>query len=362
MAELVKGSTELSDQAAAVYAANLLRHYSFELENHTVDQLLVYWLETYSINWVRLAMVEALYQGRYKAISVEQILALWLRRGEPIYHFNHEFERLVCDKFPRNLLIAEDEPLSSPLDPGLLYRRVPFQPELQEPSPLPQPLEDPQPGLSSDAGEHFPAVQSVQPKPVSKSVQVSLPQFGSSDRPPPPSSIPQPEPTESPDVIPPSQSVQSSNGETIGESNQISLEDSSLEESPATNGAIAFPFEPPEQAEQPNVANSAATAIQTEQLTASPPPTPIADTIGETQQGIEPASKPDCLTETDFLLPCPGLSDQAIKPKLKLELAALYQPNWSVSSTKPPIHQFIPISETSDFHSKLKSVAKPHSS
>jgi hypothetical protein len=178
--------------------------------------------------------------------------------------------------------------------------------------------------------------------------------------------MPQPESTASPKVIPASQAAQSTNGETIEntieETNQISLEDSPPEESFATDGAIAFPCEPPDQAEQPNVASSAATAIQTDLLTASPPPAPIADTILETQRGTEPESKPDCLTEADFLLSCPGLSDHAIKPKLKLELAALYQPNWSVSSAKPPIHQFIPISETSDFHSKLKSVAKPQPS
>ncbi|MDB9376454.1 hypothetical protein, partial [Nodularia sphaerocarpa] len=44
-----------------------------------------------------------LYQGRYKGISVQQILAFWQRRGQVIYHFNMEFERLICSKFPESL-------------------------------------------------------------------------------------------------------------------------------------------------------------------------------------------------------------------------------------------------------------------
>ncbi len=109
MTELVKSLTELSNHSASADAANLLHRYSFELEEYTVDQLLSYWQETYPINWIRLAIVEALYLGRYKAVSVEQILVLWKRRGQPIYHFNHEFEHLVCDKIPRNSL-SPNEP------------------------------------------------------------------------------------------------------------------------------------------------------------------------------------------------------------------------------------------------------------
>jgi hypothetical protein len=95
MTELVNGATNLDAKAASLYAADLLRHYSFDLDDCTVDQLIESWLETYPPEWINLAIVEALYQGRYKAISVEQILALWKRRGQPLYHFSHEFERLI---------------------------------------------------------------------------------------------------------------------------------------------------------------------------------------------------------------------------------------------------------------------------
>lgn len=91
--------TEPAKDAALTHAAALLTHYSFDLGGHTTEQLMNQWQGRYQANWLRLAVIEALYQGRYKAISVTQILALWSRRGQPIYHFNHEFERLICRKF-----------------------------------------------------------------------------------------------------------------------------------------------------------------------------------------------------------------------------------------------------------------------
>ena len=94
--------TELAKNPAA-YAAALLTHYSFDLGGYTAEQLISQWLRDYQASWVRSAVIEALYQGRYKAISVEQILVLWDRRGQPLYHFNHEFERIVCHNLPQNL-------------------------------------------------------------------------------------------------------------------------------------------------------------------------------------------------------------------------------------------------------------------
>jgi len=60
-------------------------------------------LPIYSLNWIRMAILEALYQGRYKVISVEEILKIWQRRGHPTFHFTGEFERLVC----KNLLDSQ---------------------------------------------------------------------------------------------------------------------------------------------------------------------------------------------------------------------------------------------------------------
>ena len=74
----------------------LLLHYIFDLGGYSARELVEHWLRYYPPSWLRLAVIEALYQGRYKAISVEQILGVWQRRGQVLPHFNCEFERLVC--------------------------------------------------------------------------------------------------------------------------------------------------------------------------------------------------------------------------------------------------------------------------
>jgi hypothetical protein len=85
------------------YAVALLSHYKFELRGYTAPELVNLWLRNYQANWVRLGVIEALYQGRYKAVSVEQILAVWARRGQPVFRFTHEFERLISRKLPQRL-------------------------------------------------------------------------------------------------------------------------------------------------------------------------------------------------------------------------------------------------------------------
>lgn len=82
----------------AVSVIDLLTRYSFDLSGYTVDRLAEYWLQRYPSDWIRLAVIEALYQGRYKAVSIEQILNLWQRRGKPLYHFNRDFERIITPR------------------------------------------------------------------------------------------------------------------------------------------------------------------------------------------------------------------------------------------------------------------------
>ncbi|MEM9925827.1 MAG: hypothetical protein AAF915_19100 [Cyanobacteria bacterium P01_D01_bin.50] len=84
-------------------AVSLLTHYSFDLGGYVASELVKRWEKQYPSNWVHLAVIEALYQGRYKAVSVQQILTLWLRRNHPSYHFNFEFERLICNNLPQDL-------------------------------------------------------------------------------------------------------------------------------------------------------------------------------------------------------------------------------------------------------------------
>lgn len=81
----------------------LLTRYGFEIKEVSIFELIEKWVASYSVYWIRLAIVEALYQGRYKAVSVEHILALWKRLGHPTYHFTYEFERFIT----RNLFVED---------------------------------------------------------------------------------------------------------------------------------------------------------------------------------------------------------------------------------------------------------------
>jgi hypothetical protein len=101
----------------------LLSYYSLEGNRYPTPiskaQVLNRWLQSYPEQLVRLALIESLYQGRYKMISVEQLLALWCRRGQPTYHFNHEFEALVCHDVPHQMeqavtFMSSDSDLAQP--------------------------------------------------------------------------------------------------------------------------------------------------------------------------------------------------------------------------------------------------------
>lgn len=100
--------TEMAKDVAAIDVTDLLTRYSFDLSDSALDRLVDTWLDRYPVRWIRLAVIEALYQGRYKAISVEQILNLWQRRGKALHHFNHEFERVICGRFPYTQFSASE--------------------------------------------------------------------------------------------------------------------------------------------------------------------------------------------------------------------------------------------------------------
>lgn len=100
---LTQASNKNTDLAVA-----LLIHYSFDLGSYSASELIDLWLKDFSAKWVCSAVIESLYQGRYKAVSVEQILSFWQRRGLASYHFNQEFERLVCGNLPQTLVAESD--------------------------------------------------------------------------------------------------------------------------------------------------------------------------------------------------------------------------------------------------------------
>ncbi|MBE9140627.1 hypothetical protein IQ254_26075 [Nodosilinea sp. LEGE 07088] len=82
-----------SSDVESVY--QLLDSYSFDINDYSTDTVIASWLEQYGSVWVSHAITEALYQGRYKIVSIDHILQLWQRRGSPIRHFNREFESII---------------------------------------------------------------------------------------------------------------------------------------------------------------------------------------------------------------------------------------------------------------------------
>lgn len=58
----------------------LMKYYSFDLSGYQFRELIVKWTKIYPHNWLPLAVTEAIYQGRLKAISVEQILNVWQKK------------------------------------------------------------------------------------------------------------------------------------------------------------------------------------------------------------------------------------------------------------------------------------------
>lgn len=129
---------EASQEPTAIAATDLLNRYGFDVGAFSAEQLVGYWLRSYPPAWVRAAVVEALYQGRYKSVSVGQILAIWKRRGQPIYHFGFEFERMVCgnlsriptqdslsDALPADITLAPQDSASSPEDSTAVAEAAP---------------------------------------------------------------------------------------------------------------------------------------------------------------------------------------------------------------------------------------------
>lgn len=91
------------EDTSADLATALMINYSFDLSGYSASELIRRWQTHYPPDWLHLAVIEALYQGRYKAVSVQQILTFWQRRGQATYHFNMEFERMICSNFPESL-------------------------------------------------------------------------------------------------------------------------------------------------------------------------------------------------------------------------------------------------------------------
>jgi hypothetical protein len=149
-----------------------LEEYCFDLSGFQVDELMAIWQERLEAepSWIRAAVIEALYQGRYKAFSVEQILQGWKRRGHPIRHFNSEFERIVlgpidptASKYAAMMTTRPSElmsPAPSPPTPGPIS--VSDHPP-NEPGEIPPPSRPEEPSAFL-ADSSSPAVPSSLPR------------------------------------------------------------------------------------------------------------------------------------------------------------------------------------------------------
>lgn len=350
MTELIE-STERSPDSAA-YAASLLHHYGFDLGGDAIEPLLLAWQEQYPAFWIRLATIEALYQGRYKAISVEQILALWQRRSQPLYHFNHEFERLICDRLPQTFALPvplrQEEQFSMRSAPAMVAKLQPYQaaPSHEATSAL-HSLH----AMQALRTLHNDAMADLTPvnRPAESSAASIEPSLMQTDtytlrseaRLLQPSTYEQHERlTQSNlDLILPSNSAASlaaisneglkagliaaTNARSGNEQPPASLSASGLASSSPTNNG---------QPSQPTTAQAASIARILQQL----------DDQGSAQT----------------LFPGVGLLAQTLKPKPRLHFTASYQPIWLTNLSNQPIHQFTPAPETSDFHHKLKAVAQ----
>jgi hypothetical protein len=74
--------------------------YGLELDDHQVDPIVATWLQKYDSAWIVKAIVESLYRGRYKIVSVDNILRDWQRLGKPRYNFTPEYEREILQNLP----------------------------------------------------------------------------------------------------------------------------------------------------------------------------------------------------------------------------------------------------------------------
>lgn len=95
-----------------------LEYYSFDLELGPVESWLQEWAKVASPTWIRAALLEALYQGRYKAASVEHLLQRWSSRGQPRLSYDRDFVRKVWPAVyqPITTLLAT-LPAQQPLQP-----------------------------------------------------------------------------------------------------------------------------------------------------------------------------------------------------------------------------------------------------
>ncbi|MEM1256261.1 MAG: hypothetical protein AAGI69_27815 [Cyanobacteria bacterium P01_H01_bin.21] len=102
----------------AQQAITLIKAFSLELNQYSPESQVLYWLNQHRAAWIRDAIIEAVYQGRYKVISVQHILLIWQRRGQPVRHFTSGFEQVIAAQLgtPLHLSTATASQPTSPVN------------------------------------------------------------------------------------------------------------------------------------------------------------------------------------------------------------------------------------------------------
>lgn len=98
---------------------SLLKYYGFETREYSYQMLISEWLEQYSASWIRLAIIEALYLGRYKTISVKSILTKWSKIGNFKLSFTHDYECFMCQNLSSQIIAENEETTETELSQGL---------------------------------------------------------------------------------------------------------------------------------------------------------------------------------------------------------------------------------------------------
>jgi hypothetical protein len=102
----------LNDESAV---AEMLSRYGFDLGGQTAANLVRTWSRQFDPSWLLPAVIEALDRGRYKAASVEQVLAGWQRSGTANPRFKADFAAMVLSKIDASPTLLEESDLNESL-------------------------------------------------------------------------------------------------------------------------------------------------------------------------------------------------------------------------------------------------------
>jgi hypothetical protein len=119
----------------------IIDRYNLELDDDSIDSIVVRWLQKYDRDWIIKAIIECIHGGRYKVKSVDSILINWQRLGKPVYRFTAEFERGILEGLP--VIPPQSEDLATPIlsspepelpvNPPILFNSDDLNPEESAP-------------------------------------------------------------------------------------------------------------------------------------------------------------------------------------------------------------------------------------